>query len=137
MTKNQILFARLIIRSHITWDTHSLQELSRQFQVPGIVDDDFNFYEVISCAHPVICFGCGTDHLGTVTGYPHLLTHCPVCTEQKISPLKYKEQYLNAGEAKIKYIEEAMIFRNDHTRDFLLSRILEPTRTKHATIRDF
>lgn len=123
MELEQRLMMQLILKSQCSWDERAIQRMIQFIGAKSMIMEDIPWKQAIQSTFPMICVGCGSSH-GKIEGYPHVLSHCPTCTEKKLSPLVYKGQFLWAGEAKVHYIEQAFLFANDHTRDYLINQVL-------------
>ena len=100
----QKVFIGLILRSQHTWTTDHLEIMSKAIEKYDLVKDQPNLEQILSAhGYSLYCINCGTQICSLGQAYPTSLMQCDACVFHK--PLKWKNQYILPGEAKLNYVD--------------------------------
>ena len=119
MTPAQVLLLRLIALSQISWDEKSIQAIAKWLGADPWVGESFTMESVaVHDQYSLYCLGCNTEWETYLNSYPTILTRCSCCSTK---PLKTKDgRWVYPGEAKLEYIDQALYFSNQETRNYFM-----------------
>ena len=106
LSTEQRLLCNIILRSNTSWDYDSIRIMREAIgATPNITIPSTHSLFI----HTGYCLTCGAIH-DNLTQIPAPVTTCPECIHgvPGLRPIKYKSEGLLAGEAKLRFLEEAL-----------------------------
>lgn len=130
LSQEQTLFLQLILGSNLSWDQRSIDLIREWCGAQSFISMDSRIEDIAKSSYSLCCIGCNTVH-EPIGQYPMNLEQCPNCAAHFSKPLLYKSAYLYAGEAKRRYIRDALFWPSPHTMDLHINLLIH-RRKNHA-----
>lgn len=119
MHPDYFILCNLILGSNFSWPMKEITVVMKSMGIRPWIDP----VDIPGAENSYIaCAGCG--RILSSASYPVAISSCLYCPEEN-KPLKWKDEYLAPGDAKIKYIQSAFFWPSQWAMHKAITEILK------------